>query len=129
MLKLTYTETTFNLECLSQSLEDWVQGRVILALRIGQSLCVEPSSASFLLPVDLPDIKQLQKEVEKDDREIITLCACDREYMEVSIQGSWLSYNCEDISGVFVTTIDNNIESFIYDLWLEARACTSLIGD
>lgn len=40
MLKLTYTETSFHLECLTQSLEEWVAQRVILALRVGQSLYV-----------------------------------------------------------------------------------------
>ena len=129
MLKLTYTETTFNLEYLSQSLEEWVQRRVILALRVGQSLCVEPSSASFLLPVDLPNVKQLQIEVEKYDKEIIKLYPCDRECMEVSIHGSWISYSCENISGVFVTTIDKNIELFVRDLWVEAQTCISVIGE
>ncbi|MEM9926593.1 MAG: alr0857 family protein, partial [Cyanobacteria bacterium P01_D01_bin.50] len=59
MLKLTYTENSFYLELLTQSVEEWIQARVILTLRVGQSLCVEPSTASFLLPVDLPGLGQL----------------------------------------------------------------------
>jgi hypothetical protein len=65
MLKLTYTETGFRLERLAQSLEEWVQGRVILALRVGQSLLVEPSTASFLLPVDLPGLPLLEASVQR----------------------------------------------------------------
>ncbi|MBD0385300.1 MAG: hypothetical protein ICV54_01890, partial [Nostoc sp. C3-bin3] len=89
MLKLTYTESSFYLECLTLSLEEWVAQRVILALRVGQSFCIEPSTASFLLPVDLPGVEVLKAEVKKDDREIIALSACDAEYMEVTLRGSW----------------------------------------
>ncbi|MHC5726844.1 MAG: alr0857 family protein, partial [Nostoc sp.] len=47
MLKLTYTESSFDLECLTLSLEQWVAQRVILSLRVGQGLCIEPNTASF----------------------------------------------------------------------------------
>jgi len=50
MLKLTYTETGFNLERLAQSPEQLVALRVVLAMRVGQSISVEPSTAAFLLP-------------------------------------------------------------------------------
>lgn len=91
MLKLTYTESSFDLERVTLSLEEWVAQRVILALRVGQSLCIEPSTASFLLPVDLPGVEVLEVEVKRGDREIIALCTCDTQYLEVTLQGSWLS--------------------------------------
>jgi hypothetical protein len=53
MLKLTYTETGFTLERLAQSPEQLVTLRVMLAMRVGESICIEPSTAAFLLPVDL----------------------------------------------------------------------------
>ena len=34
MLKLTYTENSFQLERLAQFVEDWVTARVILSLRV-----------------------------------------------------------------------------------------------
>ena len=126
MLKLTYTENSFYLELLSESIEEWIQARVILTLRIGQSLCVEPSTATFLLPVDLPELEQLHTQVEQlDNHEIIELYACDTEFLEVSLRGYWLSANAQSISGGFVTTTSHNTECFLHKLWLEARKSAS----
>jgi hypothetical protein len=123
MLKLTYTETDFYLECLTQSIEDWVQARVILALRVGQSLYVEPSTASFLLPVYLPGVDVLKKSAICADREIITVCVCDSEYIEVTLHGSWMSNGCNDANGVFVTRMSDRTEFFLHKLWQEAQIC------
>ncbi|MDZ8189202.1 MAG: hypothetical protein RMX96_30730 [Nostoc sp. ChiSLP02] len=129
MLKLTYTESSFYLEFLTQSLEEWVAQRVILALRVGHTLSVEPSTASFLLPVDLPEVEVLKAEVRRDDREIIALCVCDSEYVEVTLRGSWLSDPCEDAAGVFVTTMSDRAEFFLHKLWQEAQACASVMSE
>ncbi|MBD2412679.1 hypothetical protein FACHB389_32395 [Nostoc calcicola FACHB-389] len=129
MLKLTYTENSFYLEFITQSLEEWVAQRVILALRVGQTLSVEPSTASFLLPVDLPGVEMLKVEVKRDDREIIALCVCDSEYVEVTLRGSWLSYGSEDAVGVFVTTMSDRAEFFLHKLWQEAQACASVMSE
>jgi hypothetical protein len=129
MLKLTYTESSFDLECLTLSLEEWVAQRVILALRVGQSLCIEPNTASFLLPVDLPGVEVLKAEVKRDDREIIALCACDAEYMEVTLRGSWLSASSKDSVGVFVTTMSDRAEFFLHKLWQEAQSCASVMSE
>ncbi len=140
MLKLTYTERSFYLECIAQSLEEWVAQRVVFALRVGQSLYVESSTASFLLPVDLPGIDMLKAEVKPDHSEIISLCACDSEYMEVTLKGFWLSDGSEDAVGLFVTTISDRtstgealslaapIEVFLHQLWQEAQAGNSMIS-
>lgn len=129
MLKLTYTETSFHLECLTQSLEEWVAQRVILALRVGQSLCVEPSTACFLLPVDLPGLELLKVTVQWEEREIITLCASDTEYIEVTLSGSWLSDASEDAQGVFVTTMSDRTELLVHKLWLAAASCASVMSE
>ncbi len=127
MLKLTYTESSFDLECVTLSLEEWVAQRVILALRVGQSLCIEPTTASFLLPVDLPGVEVLRAEVKRDDREIIALCACDTEYMEVTLRGSWLSASSKDAVGVFVTTMSDRAEFFLQKLWQEAQESSASV--
>ncbi|MEH1812822.1 MAG: alr0857 family protein [Nostoc sp.] len=129
MLKLTYTESSFDLECVTLSLEEWVAQRVILALRVGQSLCIEPTTASFLLPVDLPGVEVLRAEVRRDDREIIALCACDAEYMEVTLRGSWLSASSKDSVGVFVITMSDRAEFFLHKLWQEAQSCASVMSE
>ena len=125
MLKLTYTETGFRLERLAQSLEEWVQGRVILALRVGQSLLVEPSTASFLLPVDLPGLPLLEAGVQQEMTQAIALYGCDAEYIEVSLQGSWLAADAESAEGVFVAAMSDRTEFFLFQLWQDSLACTS----
>ncbi|MBW4562152.1 MAG: hypothetical protein KME32_13550 [Mojavia pulchra JT2-VF2] len=129
MLKLTYTERSFYLECLTLSLEEWVAQRVILALRVGQSLCVEPSTASFLLPVDLPGVEKLKAEVKRNDSEIMALSTCDAEYMEVTLRGSWLSDGSEEAAGVFVTCMSDRTEFFLHKIWQEAQACASAMSE
>ncbi|MCC5642294.1 hypothetical protein LC607_04800 [Nostoc sp. CHAB 5824] len=129
MLKLTYTESSFYLECLTLSLEEWVAQRVILALRVGQGFCIEPSTASFLLPVDLPGVEVLKAEVKRDDRGIIALSACDAEYMEVTLRGSWLLDSSKDAVGVFFTTMSDHAEFFLHKLWQEAQACASVMSE
>ncbi|MDZ8221995.1 alr0857 family protein [Nostoc sp. ChiVER01] len=129
MLKLTYTESSFYLECLTLSLEEWVAQRVILALRVGQSLCIEPSTASFLLPIDLPGVEVLKAEVKRDDGEIIALSACDAEYMEVTLRGSWLLDSSKDAVGVFFTTMSDRAEFFLHKLWQESQACASVMSE
>ena len=129
MLKLTYTENSFYLECLTQSLEEWVAQRVILSLRVGQALCIEPSTASFLLPVDLPGVEVLKAEVKRNEGEIIALSACDAEYMEITLRGSWLSNSSEDAVGVFVITMSDRAEFFLHKLWQESQACASVMSE
>ncbi|AFY34736.1 alr0857 family protein [Calothrix sp. PCC 7507] len=129
MLKLTYTERSFYLECLTLSLEEWVAQRVILALRVGQSLSIEPSTASFLLPVDLPGVERLKAEVQRNDSEIIALSTCDVEYLEVTLWGSWLSEGSEEAVGVFVTAMSDRSEFYVHQLWQEAQACASVMSE
>ncbi|TAE54777.1 MAG: hypothetical protein EAZ76_06370 [Nostocales cyanobacterium] len=129
MLKLTYTEGSFYLECLSQSLEEWVTKRVILSLRVGQSLYLESSTASFLLPVNLSGVEKLKMEIQKGDGEIIDLSGCDAEYLEVTLRGSWLSQSCEDAVGVFVTTMSDRMEFFLHKLWQDSQVCASVISE
>jgi hypothetical protein len=121
MLKLTYTETGFYLERLAQSLEDWVAQRVVLALRVGQSICIEPSTASFLLPDDMPELPDLETVVQREDVEGISLSICDAEYVEVSLKGSWLSADPDDEEGIFVTALGDRTEFFLFKLWHEAQ--------
>ncbi|MBW4577380.1 MAG: hypothetical protein KME08_19245 [Aphanothece sp. CMT-3BRIN-NPC111] len=129
MLKLTYTETGFLLELLAQSLEDWVAQRVVLALRVATSICVEPSTASFLLPDDMPDLPDLEKVVQGEGVEEISLSICDAEYVEVSMKGAWLSADPEDEEGVFVTALGDRTEFFLFKLWQEAKTSASAVRE
>ena len=122
MLKLTYTEDSFYLEHLAQPLEEWVTARVILALRAGTRLCVEPSTASFLLPVDLPQLRHLERHQEGEDA--IVLSICDAEYVEVNLRGTWMTSESDGEAGVFVTSMSYNVEFFLLKLWEESQIRT-----
>ncbi|OCR00617.1 hypothetical protein BCD67_11600 [Oscillatoriales cyanobacterium USR001] len=121
MLKLTYTETGFNLERLAQSPEQLVALRVILAMRVGQTVCVEPSTAAFLLPANLSVLDLLEAEVLRDDGEAIALSVADAEFVEVTLRGTWLSVDAEGVDGLFVTVLSDRAEFLLLKLWLEAR--------
>jgi hypothetical protein len=122
MLKLTYTEHGFYLEHLAQSLEEWVTARVILALRAGSRLCVEPSTASFLLPADMPQLRHLERQQEGEDA--IALCVCDADYIEVNLQGTWMTSDSEGEAGIFVTSMSYAVEFFLLKLWEESQTRT-----
>lgn len=121
MLKLTYIENSFSLEYLAKCLEEWVALRVILALRVGECFCAQPSTASFLLPLGLPGLDLLEAEVWRQETDAIALCACDAEYVEVSLKGTWLASDSESAEGVFVTAMSHSIEFFLCKLWQEAQ--------
>jgi hypothetical protein len=121
MLKLNYTETGFHLEHPTQSLEEWVAMRAIFALRVGESICIEPSTASFLLPADLPQLNSLVTEIEQNGTDEVILEKCDAEYVEISLQGSWLASDAENDAGVFVTSLSYAIELLLFHLWQESQ--------
>ncbi|HBB30617.1 MAG TPA: hypothetical protein DC064_01875 [Cyanobacteria bacterium UBA9273] len=125
MLKLTYTETSFYLERLAGSLEEWVATRVTLALRAGSTLYVEPSTASFLLPADLPELVDLEKVMQYHRAEGITLSVCDADYVEVSLKGTWMTSEPNGEEGVFVVSSSDRTEFFLCKLWQESQTYVS----
>lgn len=129
MLKLTYTETGFHIERLSQSPEQLVALRVKLAMRMGQTMVVEPSSASFLLPVNVSTLSMLEAAVRQQRSEAIALCVADTETIEVSLTGTWITVDPEGESGIFLTVLGDRTESLLYHLWLQASGNTSVIRD
>ena len=121
MLKITYTETGFNLEHLADSLEQLVMRRVILAMRVGESVLVEPSTASFLLRVDLPSLKLLEAEAIDNDSEKIELSVADRDYIEVTLYGTWIASNSHMAEGVFVTAMSDRTELYLLKCWEQTQ--------
>lgn len=121
MLKLTYTENSFRLEHLDRALEDWVITRTILALRAGTTLYLEPSTAAFILPRDLPNLADLEKVIQWETGEGIELSPCDAETVEVSLAGTWLASEPESEAGMFVCGLSDRAESLLMRLWQEAR--------
>ena len=126
MLKLNYTETGFHIEHLTQSLEEWVAMRTIFALRVGESFCIEPSTASFLLPADLPELNSLATTIARYSTDEIALEKCDADYVEICLQGSWLASDTENDAGVFVTSLSYAIELLLFHLWQESQMSAAM---
>ncbi len=129
MLKLTYTETGFNLERLAQSPEQLVALRVVLAMRVGQSISVEPSTAAFLLPANLPALSLLESEARTEGSDTIALCVADAEYVEVTLRGTWISGLSEGADGVFMTVLSDRAEFLVFKLWLETQPANSVVEE
>ncbi|MGK7955962.1 MAG: alr0857 family protein [Crocosphaera sp.] len=120
MLKLTYTHDGFYIDHLETSLEAWVTTRVLLALRSSTSLCIEPSSASFLISLDLPYVDQLLKDVAQFSEEILEVNRCDDEAMEVVLEGTWLGSDVASEEGLFICRLSDRLESLLYQIWQES---------
>jgi len=129
MLKLTYTENSFYLERLAGSLEEWVTARVILALRAASSLWVESSTASFLLPADMPHLADLEKAIRQQIIDEISLSICDADYIEVTLKGTWMTSNPNGEEGVFVTKLSDRTEFFLSKLWQESQTYASVTNE
>lgn len=122
MLKLTYTENNFNLERVNESLEDWVNTRDVLALRLATKIHIEPSTASFLVPANLERLADLEKVAEEN---FVKLYLCDAEYVEVALRGLWLTSDAESETGVFVTALLPSTELLLLQLSQSEQFCSA----
>ncbi|MGD1913617.1 MAG: alr0857 family protein [Rivularia sp. (in: cyanobacteria)] len=110
MLKLAYTEDKLSLDYSKQSLEDWVNTRVLISVRSATSIYIESSTASFLIPAD----SGLTTELEKlKSQNIVEFCRCDADALEVVLKGIWLTSEVESETGVFVTELEESTESLL----------------
>jgi hypothetical protein len=129
MLKLTYTENDFSLEYLNKSLEDWIETRVILALRSTTNIHIESSTAAFLLSADLFNLANFEKVVKENATEnIVEICRCDAEYVEVILKGTWLTSNLKSHTGIFVTTLSLSVELLLQQLQNEQFSQQSVLS-
>ena len=119
MLKLTYTDNKINLDCLRQSLEDWINTRVLISIRSTLSIYIESSRASILVPAS-SSITELELAPSEN---IVELCRCDRESVEVVLKGIWLTSEVESETGVFVTELEQYTEELLQNLF-KSELCT-----
>ncbi|NJM46643.1 MAG: hypothetical protein HC860_11095 [Alkalinema sp. RU_4_3] len=127
MLKLTYTEEGLNMEHLRAMVETVVTQRTLLALRLGKALCIQPGTASFLLPIGAVDLKQFKAMLHGEQARSIEICAVDSEFYEVSIRGVWLANGNDAHEGMFVAAAQDKTEFFVHKLWLASQAVGSMI--
>ncbi|MDJ0680971.1 MAG: hypothetical protein QNJ18_14015 [Xenococcaceae cyanobacterium MO_167.B52] len=128
MLKITYTENGFYLEQLNDSPENWIAKRVLLCLRAATSIYLEPSTASFLLPQDLPYFDQL-KTLKTGHGETMDLISNEDGFLEVCLQGTWVAGEEDSEEGVFICNLCDRIEFFLYQLWQESNIGTTVVTD
>jgi hypothetical protein len=124
MLKLTYTEDNLHLEYLGEPLEEWIAARVVFNLRLGRGITVQPSCAAFLVPVGLPLVRHLQAQVARQQDPDIGVCLGDRDYLEISLRGTWISHETNNSldtvdQGVFVTSLPYGVEFLLLKVWQE----------
>jgi hypothetical protein len=121
MLKLTYAEAGLYLEHLIQPLEDWITLRILLSMRAGRTLSVTNSYASILLPSYLVEHYAFPTLVQQQKKSAIELVICEPEYVEISLYGTWVTSTQHDIEGVFITTLESNVEEILYEMWQQAQ--------
>jgi hypothetical protein len=117
MLKLIYTETDLHIEKLATSVEEWISQRVLLALRVGSRIVVEPTSASFGLATNVAGWTDLEHLIGREASETVTLSVCDTDLIEIGLEGYWLCQNPQQEEGVFVTNMPAKIESSLLKMW------------
>ena len=109
MLKLTYTDNDFYIERLSEPLADWLTFRILLYLRATKSIYIKPSAASFSIIADLANWADLRA-LEAENKEKIEFNLCDSEYLEVSLQGIWVTSEEQTHEGTFVCVLSKDAE-------------------
>jgi hypothetical protein len=129
MLKLTYTEVGLNLERITVPVDNLVETlisqRVVLAVRTGQSICVQPGRASFLVPVNSVNLKEFKATVQGESIRCIDLTSVDHEFYEISLRGTWVAGSHEAYEGMFVASLNDRIEVFIDRLWRSTQVKAS----
>jgi hypothetical protein len=119
MLKLMYTELGLKGEQVAESLEEWTVQRSVFAMRVGQPFHIEPGRASFLVSIDHPVFDRLVEQILLETATPIEICTVDEEYVEISLEGSWIAAN--DHEGLFVTTLQTRTEHLISQVWETAQ--------
>lgn len=128
MLKLNYTEVGLYMEHVTTSVELAIAQRVVLAMRLGQALYVEPSQASFLLAADTPELIHLEMALQKDRNDGVMVIPVDSEFVEISLWGTWIADAPDAHEGMFLTMMGDRVELFVYKLWQMSDARISSLA-
>lgn len=131
MLKLIYLESSLYVEWLDIAVEEFVATRRILATTTGAKIQIESGYASMLIVVDPAQLAMLQLAIASTNlsksSKSVSLSAADRDYLEVSFSGIWISnLKSELTEGVFVTDLGDRLEANLYNIWLYQPQFTSV---
>ena len=78
---------------------------------------MEPSQAAFVLPADLPGIDQFDAGARCDDTQAIKVSPADEDYLEVSLNGTWMAEDAEVSEGIFINSLSPFCEVLLFKLW------------
>jgi hypothetical protein len=118
---LAYTDTDLHIEKLTTSVEKWISQRVLLALRVGSHVSVEPIHAAFGLSTNMAGWTDLEYLICREASEIVSLSVCDADVIEIGLEGYWLSVGAQSDEGLFVTHLPQAIEMAIVEIWQATR--------
>jgi hypothetical protein len=126
MLKITYSDADLLIESLALTVETVVAQRTMVALRLGETIVVEPARGSFLLPGDLPGIAALisftrplvEVDVEVCDR---SPDPCQPIWLEVTLHGTWVAHGATTAEGILLAELAPAIEQQILKLWQHSQ--------
>jgi hypothetical protein len=121
MLKFTYTEADLYIKYLDQSLEEFITCRILLAMRLGLRLIIEPGTAAILLP---SRVERVLLEFVQDSA--IDHCYCDADMLEVRVSGTWLAQDGNVPEGLFIVELSDRTERLLLKLWQESRSYSML---
>ncbi|MEO1095914.1 MAG: alr0857 family protein [Cyanobacteria bacterium J06638_28] len=115
MLKVTYTETGLYLEYCPEPLDLLLSDRVCMYARSQRPVTLQPMHASILLPTQLPGVCELERFPE------LEVSLCDQDWLEITLQGLWLTEGMAQDVGIFVTELGARLEQRLFTLWALAQ--------
>jgi len=133
MLKITYTSTGATLEHSCESLESILRRRVLLSLRVGEPIGLEPIAVSLLVGHSLPALKALAGAIASSSRAVthqesaqtptqaLALIQKSAAQVEMRLQGYWLAQQEKPGEGIFFANFDPALEGHLVKIWQESQ--------
>ena len=125
MLKFNYSDLGLNVERIERTVEEIVSQRMLLAMRVGETLCSEPGRASFLVAIDHLWFDDLLKTIDQTGCRDIEVCMADAQFAEVSMVGTWIASSPEAHEGILVCTFGATLEALIDRMWAVDRVANA----
>jgi hypothetical protein len=117
MLKLTYTSTGVTLERSVEPFEAAIRQRVLLGLRIGEPVGLEPTSVSLLVSHSLPALKGLMAVIVQTPTNALELIQKGAAQVEMRLKGYWLTQSGNPGEGIFLMNVEPVLEGYLVNIW------------
>jgi hypothetical protein len=111
MLKVTYTDAGLCLDYCPEPLDLLLSDRICMYAHAQQSIAVQPTTASIPLPTALVRCQGLER------FKPLKLSLCDRDWMEITLSGLWVTEGADQDAGIFMTELSPRLEQRLFRLW------------